>query len=362
MSKVMFVADLHLSNSLPHSKPVEHGVTDRLLDQMNVVKQISDISEKEEVDYMMLLGDTFHKSLLDPITLKYSMEALDILSRHCYVNILGGNHESSSKVGDRRYIPEAFNEIKTLDVHYIDESEVFKVDNIVFYFLPWSPLSFYREKLKELVCERDKTYKKFKNVLLTHQSVLGCEQSGWLCDHGVSSQELCNGWDYVFAGHFHDQQTFGKNGMYVGAPMQHSFSDVGSDRGVVIVDFSSKKIEPYKINIESPKFHIEDAKDGWNVSDVKNGDYLRIDLNCTNAELVHAKEIITKNVHSCNKDVKLTISHKPIYHHEDRLELIGQEKEGEILSKYIKLSNTNGLDVTKLMDIANGFLNEVNNV
>jgi predicted phosphodiesterase len=348
-------------------------MTDRLQDQMKVIDKIVEIANAENVDAIFVLGDTFDKSRVDPITLRRAMNAILYLANEHPVYILAGNHEAASKVNVGSYVPEVFKELSDITkVSYMTDGDLCTIGNVRFWALPWYPLSEYcGEHLVALRAVRDgfKSKEKKTDVLLTHQSVVGSVHAGWVCDDGIKSAELEDGWDYVFAGHFHDSQSFGKRGEYVGAPMQHHFGDAGSERGVLIVDFKDRikktrtaiKVEQYIIR--SPQFHILDWGNKGAVEiamDAIEGDRIRIDIECTAAELAEQSDALKQYVdHWREHGVVATVRHKPVYHHEDRLELDGPVTSEEVISKYIGLSNTDGLDEKRLSDIGLGALNEV---
>jgi hypothetical protein len=64
-----------------------------------------------------------------------------------------------------------------------------------------------------------------------------------------------------FFGHYHIHQQIAKRAWYVGAPLQHSFRDVGNKCGFMIVDIEAGKVGDIEFieNTFSPKFHVVDV-------------------------------------------------------------------------------------------------------
>jgi DNA repair exonuclease SbcCD nuclease subunit len=181
----------------------------------------------------------------------------------------------------------------------------------------------------------------------------------------LDADEVCQGFDLVLAGDFHEPQEFGTCGRYVGSPMQHDFRDAGSGpRGVLFVEFAKNLVQRF-IPIESPRFHVQKiTRDSRALSNPlpRRGDYLRIDVEATHAEWLtslpeieqYAQELVAKGVNV------LPPKHVPIAQVETRL---GKNAPDflEAASAYVKLANTEGLDPDRLIQIAQEVLNEVEN-
>ena len=366
----LFTADWQLCNSLPHSRSLDNGETDRLQDQCNVIEQIGAIAKEYHVDGIYVLGDVFERRLLDAITLRTGLEAVLLLTSIAPIYLLPGNHDVNTPRGGRNLL-EAFEVIEHEKIYYLDNRQqgddgfVFTSPYdppVRFFAIPWGPLS----EVKELIdfC-RSQVSKKEVSVLLLHQGINGCTDGGWACDNELDPDETCEGFDLVLAGHFHDRQKFGSCGEYVGAPMQHDFRDAGSGRrGVVLVEFSEHLTKKF-IEIDSPQFHVRKVtRDSRVLTDpvpVK-GDYLRIDVEATQQEWRTWLPDIEKYANEL-REIGVNVlppKHVPIAQIETRL---GKSTPSflEAASGYVKLANTEGLNPKRLMEIASETLNEVEN-
>lgn len=368
--KALFTADWQLCNSLAHAKVMEHGETDRLDDQLKVLGKIGEIAKAEKVNGIYVLGDVFEKRLLDAITLRYGVEIVVELSEIAPVYLLPGNHDANSSRGER-FLPEVFDVVGNKNVMYLDGSVVVRPAPklpLEFFALPWCPATEAAERIASM---RKKQVGKNLNVLLLHHSVKDCVDGGWQCDEGLDADEVCEGWDLVESGHFHERQKFGSCGEYVGAPMQHDFGDAGAAaRGVRIVEFGESKISKSFKEIASPRFHIHEWERGTDTSrnmwtdQWSKGDYVRVDVKATHSEWKALLPLVDERVRAW-RDAGLNVlspKHVPIAQHEDRLGLEKAPSHSEVVEKFVAMANTEGLSKKRLIEIGKGILKEVRDV
>lgn len=357
--KALFTADWQLCNSLPHALPGERGVTDRLLDQVGVVRQIRHIAKKEKVNGIWVLGDIYEKRLLDAITLLYGVQLIYELAEAAPVFLLPGNHDAHSTTSGR-FLLEMFQAVNNKNITYLDGNRILSLGNADFFSLPWCPAGEAGHRIEQ----RRKSQKDDAiNVLLLHHSVNGCNDGGWICDDGLEPDTLCEGWDLVFAGHFHDRQEFGDCGEYVGAPMQHNFGDAGAaQRGVRLVEFGKGGVHKSFCPIKAPRFHSTQ----WTVSGIQMkgwsvGDYVRVDVPATHAEWKAKRPEVEAQVEKLRTMgfKVLDPKHVPLQQVEERLPVGPKVTDEEVVAKYLDLANTEGLDRQLLMDLGLSVLQEV---
>jgi DNA repair exonuclease SbcCD nuclease subunit len=371
--KALFLADTHMSNKLPYSKPTKNGLTDRFEDQLKMWKKIKKIVKSRNISFVFILGDLFDKSLVDAVTLSHTVESVTSIPAQIYV--LPGNHEASSGRGGR-FLVEVFNHtnqnatvlgIGDPHLHTIDvDSKLFN-----FWFFSYKGVDETKKELSEV---RDKMDKFKTNIALVHNNILGAEHFGWSCDIGLDSDTDFVDFDYVLAGHFHKSQEFGERGLYLGAPMHHDFSDVGRDAGVWEFTFSGDEIAREFIPLKLPKFYKKKLKAKFGEKDLKRllkgkvekGDYLRIELECTKADWVKNFKTLNNFKSSTETEVGIHINliHKPIYYHEERLENgseFGRFSIDDAVKKYVEADgvDTSDLDKDSLREYASNILEKV---
>lgn len=313
--KVLASADLHMTNRLPYARPSADGRTDRFDEQLLVLRQMREEAKRQRVDWVLLLGDIFDKSLVDAVTLTHTVE--EIVQFHCPVGILPGNHDANSLKGGR-FTVEAFGAMKRDGLRFLHSEEPLDFDWLKFWPVAFMPVDPTRAALNRI---RDRLNRDETNVLLFHNSIIGCTHIGWKCDDGLRPAEVCARFDYVLAGHFHTHQLFGKRkqGMYLSAPMHHHFGDVGREAGFWIFTFheNGRRDELY-IKSDAPRFYIYSDL-AAKVTGVP-GDFVRYILRCTHPEwealAPQARAVCAALEH---KGIRADFKHNPIYHHESRL-------------------------------------------
>lgn len=318
MVRALVTSDLHLSNKLPHARPSAAGRTDRFDDQLAMLEQMRQVAEEQNADIALLLGDIFDQSLVDAVTLTHSVSA--VVAFPCPVYILPGNHDAVNVRGGR-FTVEAFGAMGRDHIHYIGRPKPLRFDNTVFWPVAFMPAEETKKVLGEI---RGNLNPSDTNVLLFHNSVLGCTHIGWTCDDGLEPEEVCEGFDYVLSGHFHDTQRFGPGGigLYMGAPMHHHFGDVGRPAGFWMMNFGRTKGKRTEEWIESnaPKFHTYD--DLAAKVTAAPGDYVRFKISATHADwarmLPQAKAVCSA---LASKGFRADFKHDPIYHHEARMRM-----------------------------------------
>lgn len=361
--KALITADWQLCNNLPYAKPAsgQVGVTDRLLDQMDVIRQIGDVAIQHKVSDIFFLGDLFERRLLDAITLRYGVEAVLALAKFARVWILPGNHDAYSATGSR-FTPEVFSVLGATSVRFLDGTLVVSPQpkiGVDFFSMPWCPLAKAEEQLEAVRARREKGK---RNVLLLHHPILDCVDGSWKCDAGLEANAVCEGWDMVLAGHFHERQSFGSCGGFVGASMQHDQRDAGGGpRGVEILTVTPDEMKREFVEIQSPRFYTFDWDEISETGETANpGDYVRVGVASTHAEWairfaeadVWAKEQRGHGLH-------VDIYHKPIQQHEERLHLGDAPTHAQALSEYLEIAETEGLDKARLSEIGAAALKEV---
>jgi len=288
--------DVHMSNTLPGARPTENGRTDRLDDQVRLWKHIATTAEENDVDDLFVVGDLFDKSRVDPVTLTTTVECL--VSMRTPKWLLAGNHDAASIRGGR-YAVEALGAMERPDLNFMHTARTYCPRPwLAFHPIAFMPVGDTRVALKEA---RKLRVDGAHNVLLFHNSILGASHLGWKCDDGLSPEEVCKGFSQVIAGHFHEHQVFGPKGqgMYVSAPMHHSYADVGRTAGYWMFKYKrGKLVESQYIDPGLPKFHVVHVKDGAikKPKGIAPGDFVRWRVHATASEWVALRPQVSEFV------------------------------------------------------------------
>lgn len=314
----LFSGDHHMSNALSYARPSDNGRTDRLDNQLAAWEQMREYAHKNNVDGTFLLGDLFDKARLDPVTLVETKEAIRRLSQASLVYILPGNHDAISIRGERFNV-EMFRNDRDRII-YLDQHKPLQFGDLAFWPLEYMPVSATLESLASIRTSVSDVGAGI-NVLLFHNSVVGCEHLAWLCDDGVTPEQLLEGFDWAIGGHFHTHQTFGDDdqGMYTGAWMQHDFGDRGEKRGFWdITFFSDGSREEVHVRSNTPRFWYADPYTVPNKA--KPGDYVRWEVPATHAEYEQLKVDLEAAADVFRKDgLNVEYKHRPVYQHNERI-------------------------------------------
>jgi DNA repair exonuclease SbcCD nuclease subunit len=313
----LHISDVHMSNSLPHARQTnKRGVTDRLADQLALWARVYEAAKRARCECIFIQGDLFDHSRSDAITLTETFSAL--ARAPVPVFIVAGNHDGVNTRGER-FTVEALSYLKTC--RYMETGETFSPRPwLSFWPLEFAPIERTREALKAMALKRDVT-----NVLLMHNSIVGCTHSGWTCEEGqgLEAAELTDHFDHVLSGHFHDPQKFGRNGRYLGAPMHHRFDDVGRPAGFWVMEWrpTGERKEIF-VDGGAPRFHALSFSDKEARANLKarSGDYVRVIVRCTHAKLVKRQLAADRFVEELTaKGLRASWVHDPVYHHVSRL-------------------------------------------
>lgn len=306
---ILAISDIHMSNALPYARPSTNGRTDRLDDQMRLWEHVAAAAIEHGVDAIFALGDVFDKPRVDPATLTHTVEAFAALPVDTFV--LAGNHDAATVRGGR-FAVEAFAHMDAGHLHYMPTGATFTpLPWLRFHPIAFAPLEATRESLAAARDSRGEG----QNILLLHHSILGCKHLGWTCDDGIDAAEVCEGFSGVLSGHFHEHQKFGPEleGMYLGAPMHHSFNDAARDlAGYWIIKYREGR-EPRMKHIDPglPRFHKTGDPDAR--PELPRGDFLRYQIKATHREW---SELKPKLAEVCERykerGVRADFKHKPV--------------------------------------------------
>jgi len=378
MYKALFTADWHLSNKLPYSKAMVgmDGITDRLLEQMAIIRQIIKAAKELEVDGFYILGDIFDKRSLDAIVVKAGAQLIsELIEVVPNVFIMVGNHDVYSLTSSRS-VNEFFDFIGNGSAKYLEPQTVIDNVGVRFHVLPWCSLDVAGDRLKSMVVAKKSMVSADKivnnkelDILLLHHSVKGAVDRNWVSEDGLNPDELDRDWDLVLSGHFHDKQPFGDKGHYVSAPMQHDFGDEGNGlRGYYVGYFNA---DEYKLEFKTTEHHCFHSmlystyllNPNENLVEWKSGDYVRFDVLCTHAEWKLLKtEVEATEGELVKKGFRVVPARfVPQTQHGDRIELSEDASSIEIVSRYLDVTSYDGLDRSKLIEIARHALKEVEN-
>ena len=391
--KALFTGDIHMNNALPHAKP-DHsrycgklGLTDRMVDQIMLFKEIKQIIKVHELDALYILGDLFDHGKLDVITLNETADCIRAISEIVPVYLLPGNHDAHTTEG-LRFNLEAIASLCTnvfclrsktsLGEPWQGNTPGWCRDWLHFYPMEYMPLNATRDQLGlfreslafTAMLSPGKSLAPIQNILLIHNAINGCKHGDWICDVGLHADDVCYGFDRVLASHFHTHQTFGPDnrGMYLSAPMHHRFDDCGRPTYVWIGEFRRGAPPSFtSVTTTTPRFYeLEYGDDMSELAGLRERDYLRIRVTATQPDWLELQPVLNELVESMQERcINASVLHRPVYHHKSRIfsEATAAKTEISILdniqdyvnSEYV---DTGSLDKAKLAALGREILSK----
>nr|WP_317282821.1 exonuclease SbcCD subunit D [uncultured Sellimonas sp.] len=246
--KLLHLSDLHLGKRVNDYSMLE--------DQSDILNQILEITDRENIQGVMIAGDIYDK----PVPPAEAVKLLDrflkhLASRNLPVFFISGNHDSYDRLAfgaelfkkSGVYMPEGI----CTKIRWQDE-----YGPLVFWLMPFlkpvhvkavypdREIVTYTDAVRT-VLEEEKPDPSERNILICHQFVAGaarCESEevsiGGLDQVDAS---VFAAFDYVALGHLHRPQYIQKETIrYCGTPLKYSFSEVNDRKSVTVVDVKEK--------------------------------------------------------------------------------------------------------------------------
>ena len=274
------------------------------------------------------------KNNLSSQVIKLAMDVLNEFMRGKEMLVIPGNHDyvlwSSEPV-----LLELFQlYIKTGSITVITKPTW--IDN--FYCEP------YTRKIAELNERLQKLEVPEGSIFLGHQDIKGANYGGFVVEHGLDPDLLSKKFKMSFIGHCHDAYMFRDNVFSIGAPMQHSFNDVGQPRGWWLWDLDSNQLEQ-QLNDFSPQFHdwyfgkdkIKDSPADF------DRDFFRVTIEGVNLP-DEVKKLKWKRVNFISEEES-----------KQRISIQISDSFGDALEKYVEVRGGN-LNHEKLMEIGRKYI------
>lgn len=273
---IPIISDIHVHNWREFSKLDSDGVPTRLKDTLKPFKIMREYMLANDLGTAFCAGDVFHKrnviqtqsfNLAFEEIARFGQEELDLY-------MIPGNHDQTTKDGQlhslqpmseitpvfSKPIAKDFGDVTVVFMPFLDDAEATK------------------DFLNGL--QRPKKAKRF--ILLGHLGVNGAKSGPYEYKplEQVSASDFPSCLDAVLLGHYHDRQVLQKAGngkplvRYVGAPLQHSREDEGSERGIMLFDTDTLRSTFLPTNL--PKFITIKASDVR--AEVLTGNFVTVDL------------------------------------------------------------------------------------
>jgi DNA repair exonuclease SbcCD nuclease subunit len=184
--------------------------------------------------------------------------------------IIVGNHDQEDKAGEIHPM-RVFSQFKGW--HVIDKPKV--IDEIVFF--PYIEKKDAKEAIDSI-----KTTRK-KPIAITHWGFIGAKRNDTNIDTDGIPLEWVSHFHRVFCGHYHYRNTI-DNVQYIGSPLQQNFGEMGQDKGVLVYDTKTDKIEFVEIKSTPKHYEVnlswEDGKEKYEgpIKEIREIDFVRLEV------------------------------------------------------------------------------------
>lgn len=223
------ISDIHLHNWQAFSVMQSDGMNSRLTALLSEITRAAIALRKAGGDTLYVAGDVFHvrgsvaPSVLNPtITLIKKLVGLGIKIR-----IIAGNHDLEGKHSER--LGSAVTALEDVGANVCHSGRWFTDDNV--FMIPWFDKL---DDLRQAVLDISPNEREVSDLII-HAPLNGVITG--LPDHGLSTEEIAQHWGFkrVFAGHHHNHADTGGGVYSIGAIAHHTWSDVGSRAGFLLV-------------------------------------------------------------------------------------------------------------------------------
>lgn len=263
------LADTHLKES-------------NIKENWQVYRQTVEFCKERKIDTIIHLSDILdsRKSQTEKV-LNTFHEILEYLEQEKILMIsFPGNHDKVA-YGQYSSFLRPFKKHPSFSFH--EEYYFFPLTTkLVFHFIPFFSDNIYQielEKSREVIKKCLDFDSDAQHILFTHIGVSGARMNSGTIVDGIKPSELSH-FDKVYVGHYHDKQFLGEKIVYVGASLQHGFSEQ-RDKGITLI-FDDLSIET--IPLDTKEYVKQELKvDELSSQDVQ--DIIDIVKNTPNKEI-----------------------------------------------------------------------------
>jgi DNA repair exonuclease SbcCD nuclease subunit len=261
------ISDTHHHNWSAFATTLENGVNSRLQALLNEAERCAHEVRKAGGDTIIHAGDMFHvRGSIAPSVLNPTLDCYrEIVDSGIRVIILAGNHDLEGKDSNR--LGSAITALEGVGCRVFNNTT--EIDGVT--FAPWhNSVADLKKTLEgcdaDLCCD-----------LIIHAPIDNVIAG--IPDHGLDAAYLNKlGFRRVFAGHYHNHKDFGNNVYSIGALAHHTWSDIDSKAGFLIV--SDEGVRWHKSH--APEFvEITAETDPAELALTVDGNYCRAKISST---------------------------------------------------------------------------------
>lgn len=240
MSVYGIISDLHFHDWSAFSSTDAEGINTRLAALIKEVRRVGDAVLKAGGYHLFVAGDVFHvRGKVSPLVLNPVKDLFrELRGKGLRVHILSGNHDLEGKHSTRlssaiTALEEVVETVVSHDVEYVKVKDDGPGQEEVVALVPWIE---DLEELKNVLMSVDSMR---ASDLIIHAPVNGVIKG--LPETGLDPKWLQEELEFrnVFSGHYHNHKQCADDVFSIGSIAHHSWSDVGSRAGYLLVTIDS---------------------------------------------------------------------------------------------------------------------------
>lgn len=278
------MADLHLHPWTAFSTTLPTGLNSRLDGLLREIMRAAEEVVKRGGNRVVMAGDVFHvRGSVAPSVMNPTMDTLREIHRLLGIEflILPGNHDLEGRETTR--IGSAVTALECEYIRVCNDTEF--NDDVQAILIPWhESIAALKAELERCAPKEDEVYD-----AIIHAPIDGV--IGGLPPHGLTPEYLAGlGYRNVYAGHYHHHKAFAGGAVSIGALAHHTWSDVDSKAGFLIVDPDKGGYTWFESHL--PKFidlsRLAERCDPEDIPLLVDGNYVRVRVSASEAKLVEA--------------------------------------------------------------------------
>lgn len=302
------MADLHLHAWSSFASTDERGVNTRLAGLLGEIRRCAEEVKAAGGEHIFMAGDIFHvRGSVSPTVLNATRDCFAQIHEELGVRvvIMPGNHDLEGKESTR--LSSAVTALEDLFAKVLNEPTYLNFGDYRACFVPWvESIDALKELVGKLGASSDRTMPESEFLrsnadLILHAPIDGVIKG--LPAHGLDPDYLASlGFKRVFAGHYHNHKlmyhgrsgtmTYSTDVYSIGALAHHTWSDVGSRAGYLLV---------YPDRVDYRKSHLPEFIDLSQLADVEPDDIpMLVDQNYVRVKVEASK---TKEVEQARQEL-----------------------------------------------------------
>ena len=269
------ISDTHHHAWSAFSTVLPSGINSRLDMLLKETHRCADEVREAGGDTIFHAGDLFHvRGSLAPSVLNPTLDCYkSLIVRGFKIVILAGNHDLEGKESNR--VSSAITALEGVGCRVVNKTTYDMGGAAQMVMIPWTPVIAELKALIEMVDPADRA----GCDLIIHAPLDGVIPG--IPDHGLDPAWLAKlGFKRIFAGHYHHHKDFGGGVHSIGALAHHTWSDIGTKAGFLVV--SETAVKWHKSH--APEFvEITAETDIEEIPLIVDGNFVRAKINSSDA-------------------------------------------------------------------------------